>query len=177
MCLIAEGNERAFAVLYDRYAEKMHRYFYRLLWQEQQKAEDFTQELFLKIVNKPHLYDTNRNFSSWLYQVAANMVKNEYRRHSRQPELTAELPLDLPFEVNTIFECSDRKYFKQELNAALLQLSEEHRQCFVLRYLEEKSIKEISDILDCPEGTVKSRLYYALKKLAKALQVFKPENY
>lgn len=177
MRLITKGDEQAFSVLYDRYGEKMHRYFYRMLWQEQQKAEDFTQELFLKIINKPHLYDPDRNFSSWLFQVAANMVKNEYRRHSRQPEITSELPLDLSLQENSFFECSDRKYFKRELESALNRLSDEHRQCFVLKYLEEKSIKEISEILECPEGTVKSRLYYALKKLAKSLHLFKPESY
>lgn len=177
MKFITKGDEQAFSVLYDRYAEKMHRYFYRMLWQEKQRAEDFTQELFLKIVNKPHLYNPERTFSTWLFQVAANMVKNEYRRCSRQPEMTADLPLDLPLDTSSIFECSDRKFFKKELNAALTRLSAEHRQCFVLRYLEEKSIKEISEILDCPEGTVKSRLYYALKKLAKSLEIFKPESY
>ncbi|MBX2872090.1 MAG: RNA polymerase sigma factor [Saprospiraceae bacterium] len=177
MRLITKGDEQAFSVLYDRYGEKMHRYFYRMLWQEQQKAEDFTQELFLKIINKPHLYDPDRNFSSWLFQVAANMVKNEYRRHSRQPEITSEFPLDLSQQEHSFFECSDRKYFKKELDAALNRLSDEHRQCFVLRYLEEKSIKEISEILDCPEGTVKSRIYYALRKLAKSLHLFKPESY
>lgn len=177
MRLITKGDEQAFSVLYDRYGEKMHRYFYRMLWQERQKAEDFTQELFLKIINKPHLYDPNRNFSSWLFQVAANMVKNEYRRHARQPEITGELPIDLSLEESSFFECSDRKYFRRELEAALNRLSADHRQCFVLRYLEEKSIKDISEILDCPEGTVKSRLYYALKKLAKSLQLFKPESY
>ena len=63
MRLITKGDERAFSVLYDRYGEKMHRYFYRMLWQEQQKAEDFTQELFMKIINKPHLYDPDRSKS------------------------------------------------------------------------------------------------------------------
>ena len=59
---IARRDERAFAELYDRHGARMHRYFYRMLWRDAAKAEDFTQELFLKIIEKPHAFDTARPF-------------------------------------------------------------------------------------------------------------------
>lgn len=62
--------------------------------------------------------------------------------------------------------------FEKHLALALEQLDETQRQCFVLRYQEEMSLKEIADIQDCPEGTVKSRLFYTIKKLSGKLRTF-----
>ncbi|MCB0518411.1 MAG: RNA polymerase sigma factor [Lewinellaceae bacterium] len=165
---IAEGCDTSFAELYDRYSVRMHRYFYRMLGQDANVADDFTQELFMKIIEKRALYDPGRRFSTWFYTVAGNMVKNEYRRRSRQqtppmePEaFTEDFTTDL-----------DQQVFEKHLALALEQLDETLRQCFVLRYQEEMSLKEIADIQDCPEGTVKSRLFYTIKKLSGKLRTF-----
>lgn len=165
---IAEGCEASFSELYDRYGQRMHRYFYRMLGQDAHRADDFTQELFLKIIEKRALFDPDRRFSTWLYAVAGNMVKNEYRRISRIPE-----PPEVPeFFHENFTENLDNRLFEQHLHKVLEGLDDAQRQCFVLRYQEELSVKEISDILDCPEGTVKSRLFYTLKKLATRLRAF-----
>jgi RNA polymerase sigma-70 factor, ECF subfamily len=66
----------------------------------------------------------------------------------------------------------DAQVFEQELHQALGELDETQRQCFVLRYQEELSVREIAEILDCPEGTVKSRMFYTLKKLGNKLRAF-----
>jgi RNA polymerase sigma-70 factor, ECF subfamily len=165
---IAEGCEASFGELYDRYGVRMHRYFYRMLGQNAERADDFTQDLFLKLIEKRALYDPGRRFSTWLYTVAGNMVKNEYRRISRIPELP-EFPEAFSENFSEDF---DSQLFEQKLQVALDGLDEIQRQCFVLRYQEELSVKEIAEILDCPEGTVKSRLFYTLKKLAGKLRFF-----
>lgn len=165
---VANGCERSFAELYDRYGTRMHRYFYRTLGSDVHRADDFTQELFLKLVEKRAYFDTSRRFSTWLYAVAGNMVKNEYRRISRIPDHT---PVPEMMEEN--FSAGiDHARFEEKLNVALQDLDEVQRQCFVLRYQEELSLKEIADILDCPEGTVKSRLFYTVKKLSNKLRAF-----
>jgi RNA polymerase sigma-70 factor (ECF subfamily) len=163
---LAGGCEASFSELYDRYSARMHRYFYRMLGQDADKAADFTQELFMKIIEKRALYDAERRFSTWLYTVAGNMVKNEYRRLSRQqpPPALNEAYSD---DFSTHY---DQQVFEKELAAALGQLDEQQRQCFVLRYQEELSLKEIAEIQDCPEGTVKSRLFYTIKKLSSRLR-------
>lgn len=172
MQAIARRQERAFAELYDRYSRPMHRYFFRMLGRDAARADDFTQELFLKIIEKPHLYDPERSFRTWLYALAANMCKNEYRRKkpadSDWPETTNTEALDqgLP-------ERLDRDLFETSLRLAIDTLGEAQRQCFVLRYQEELSVAEIAAILQCPEGTVKSRLHYALQKISERLTVFK----
>ena len=76
---IGQGDEQAFDHLYQRYSGKMLSYFYRLLNQEEEKAQDMLQDLFMKLVEKPHLFDPSKRFSTWLYAIASNMVKNEYR--------------------------------------------------------------------------------------------------
>lgn len=162
---IARRNERAFAVLYDRYGPRMHRFFYRMLWRDAAKAEDFTQELFLKIIEKPHLFDPERNFKTWLYSLANNLCKNEYRRKPL-PELSADLP-DL--WEDPLPELLDRPVFEKYLRHGIDRLSEAQRQCFVLRFQEELTIAEIAEIVQCPEGTVKSRLHHALKHLREIL--------
>ena len=166
--LASEGCEASFGELYDRHSQRMHRYFYRLLGQNTHRADDFTQELFMKLVEKTALFDPERRFSTWLYTVAGNMVKNEYRRLSRQ---VAPLPVEDFFGEN-FSEDFDAQIFEQQLHQALGELDETQRQCFVLRYQEELSIREIAEILDCPEGTVKSRIFYTLKKLGNKLRAF-----
>lgn len=165
--LASQGCEASFGELYDRYSDRMHRHFYRLLGQDTHRADDFTQELFMKLVEKTALFDPERRFSTWLYTVAGNMVKNEYRRMSRQ----VAPPVDDIFREN-FSEDFDSQIFDQQLNQALGELDETQRQCFVLRYQEELSVREIAEILDCPEGTVKSRMFYTLKKLGNKLRAF-----
>lgn len=165
---LATGCEPSFGELYDRYSERMHRYFFRMLGQDTHRADDFTQELFMKLVEKTAYFDPERRFSTWLYAVAGNMVKNEYRRLSRQPEP----PTGIDFYGENFSEDFDNQVFAEHLTQALGELDETQRQCFVLRYQEELSVKEIAEILDCPEGTVKSRMFYTLKKLGNKLRAF-----
>ena len=66
----------------------------------------------------------------------------------------------------------DLAMFRTELDAALQNLSEDHRESFHLRYFEELSTKEIAEIMGCPEGTVRSRLFYTLRQLAGQLKIF-----
>lgn len=166
--LASEGCESSFGELYDRYSERMHRYFYQTLGRDAHRADDFTQELFMKVVEKTALFDPERRFSTWLYTVAGNMVKNEYRRLSRK----SEPPLVEDFLSENFSEDIDNQIFEQHLQLALDELDETQRQCFLLRYQQDLSVREIAEILDCPEGTVKSRMFYTLKKLGNRLRAF-----
>lgn len=164
----ADGCERSFSELYDRYGQRMHNYFYRMLWQDVRIAEDFTQDLFLKIIEKRAYYDPEKRFSTWIYTVAGNMVKNEYRRVSRKKPL----PEIIDILEENFSENIDNAVFANQLNKALDNLDDVQKQCFILRYQEEMSMKKIADIVGCPEGTVKSRLFYTVKKLANKLRAF-----
>ncbi|MCA0238353.1 MAG: RNA polymerase sigma factor [Bacteroidetes bacterium] len=172
---IGRNDEQAFAELYGRYGRRMYRFFYRMLWQDAARAEDFTQELFIKIIERPEAYNVSRPFVTWLYTLAHNLCKNEYRRQvrslARQNGAQTEVaPAYQP-------ENPDQELLEQQLRAALDALPEAQRQCFILRYQEELSVQAIADIVGCPEGTVKSRLHHAIQKLAADMQhIWGPSN-
>ena len=172
---LMQGNSQSFALLYDRYAEKLIRYFYRMLGQDRDKAEDFTQDLFTKIIEKPQLFDTTKKFSTWVFSVACNMCKNEYRRlavRSGTVNDEAKAVRAKDEDSENVVDYMDKKNFDHLLQVELGLLDEKHRSVFILRFQEEMSIKEISEALGINEGTVKSRLFYTLKKLSEKLKVF-----
>jgi RNA polymerase sigma factor (sigma-70 family) len=173
MSLVAKKDKRAFEVLYERYSRSMVNYFYRMLWQDEEKAQDFMQELFMKLVNKPHLYDSKRAFKTWLYSIANNMCKNEYRKQEIRKVTSYEVKGDVQgsSDAHTI-RSIDHAAFLEELEEALQDMDEVRRSTFVMRFRQDMSIKEISDALECSEGTVKSRLFYTLKKLNARLKHF-----
>ncbi len=167
---IQRGKSPAFDELYHRYSSKLYFFFYKMLWQNEAKANDFTQELFLKIIENPKSFDARQRFSTWIYTIANNLCKNEYRKKNNQQKAYDQHQL-LQTATTTYTEIDfDKIVFETDLMAALMQLPETHRACFILRYKDELAVKEISKILNCPEGTVKSRLFSATQKLRKNLK-------
>jgi RNA polymerase sigma-70 factor (ECF subfamily) len=119
------------------------------------------------------LYTSGRKFSTWIFSIAHNMCKNEYRRWEIRQFV--EIDFDaIRYDTESAIERIDREDFKRILAAELDAMDEDHRAAFLLRYEENFSIREISDVLNCPEGTVKSRLYYTARKLAARLKNFNP---
>ncbi|MBL4706022.1 MAG: sigma-70 family RNA polymerase sigma factor [Flavobacteriales bacterium] len=177
MVKVADGESTAFSELYDRYATPLINYFYRMLWRDRAKAEDFMQELFTKLIHKPHLYNPERKFKTWLYSIANNMCKNEYRRMEVRKNTSNGLDERSDVKDNNVLsdKLLDRTIFNDKLNEELLELSENHRSVFELRYREDLSIKEIAEIMECSEGTIKSRLFYTIKKLSDKLTAFNPK--
>lgn len=174
MQLIVLGDQSAFAELYHRYKERMYYYFYRMLGNSSEQANDFLQELFMKLIEKPESYNPKFPFQTWFYSVANNMCKNEYRRREVRQEYqateTPEPQLDF-IDEKTI----EPEQIVEKIFDTLEELGEEHRSAFLLRYREGFSIKDVAEILELPEGTVKSRLFYAKKMLAEKLNYLKDE--
>lgn len=175
MLFIKSGNKAAFDELYNRYSQKMLMFFNKMLANDQDKAQDFAHDLFLKIIEKPELYDTSRGFDTWIFTLAYNMCKNEYKKlkirqeHRKSEQQTSDLSI-------FINETIDKEFYSKQLLMHLQQLDEEHRSIIILRFEEELSVKEIAQIVNCPEGTVKSRIFYTLQALSAKLAVFNPLN-
>jgi RNA polymerase sigma factor (sigma-70 family) len=173
MVAIREKDAKAFEALYDRYAKLLFTYFCRMLWRDREKARDFTQELFSKIIHKPELFDPSRSFKTWIYSVAHNMCKNEYAKHEVRKEAHQEIKRSDGFtDGNDSPRQMDRERFHTQLDDALAELDEVKRTTFELRFRQEMSIQEISEAMQCSEGTVKSRLFYTLKELQTKLKHF-----
>jgi len=173
MELVTSKDSQAFEALYDRYSRLMYNYFLRMLWKDKERARDFTQDLFMKLIQKPHLFDKNRQFKTWLYSIANNMCKNEYAKHEVRQTAHSEIrqqtrsddSMQAPGKI-------DRNSFATKLEEELRKLDEVKRTTFELRFRQDLSIIEISEAMQCSEGTVKSRLFYTLKELNQKLKVF-----
>lgn len=168
--LIAGGASSAFDELYHRYSQKMFSYFFRMLWKNKELAEDQTQELFFKIIHNAKKFETGRSFSTWLYSIAHNMCKNEYRKEEvRMKYAKIKTGESLTGNEKNI----DLQKFKVAVSHCIGKLNEEKKSLFILRFQEHLSVPEISTILDIPEGTIKSRLFYLLKDMKEELSEFK----
>jgi RNA polymerase sigma-70 factor (ECF subfamily) len=165
---ISNAEKQAFNEIYKRYSKRLLYYFYRMLGDSEEMAQDFLQDLFYKLIDKPHLYNPGQRFSTWIFSIAHNMCKNEYRRRTVRnnvflsENLTGSQPdgedaPDLNALVSIIYDELDN-------------LGEGHKTAFILRYREGFRVKEISEILNLPEGTVKSRLFYTRQILAGKLK-------
>ena len=175
MKLMTKGNQRAFNEIYQRYSDVLFGYFMKMLARDKEKCEDMVHDLFSKIIRKPDYFDLNRSFRTWVFSVACNMCKNEYKRMSVRKHVSNE------FEpTNSIQSDSDtlKKVheisFSESFHKALNKLDDKHKSVFSLRHFEGFSMKEIAETLNINEGTVKSRLFYATKTLAGALKEFNP---
>ena len=134
-----------------------------MLAQDKELAKDFVQEIFIKIINKPHLFDPKMKFSTWIFSIANNMCKNEYRRQDvRKNTISYENPDCINGD-----ECSntDHEPIVKVIFDQLESFDETHKSAFLLKYREGFSVEEISEILELPVGTIKSRLFYTRKKL------------
>lgn len=178
---IQQGEVSAFNELYNRYSQRLLSYFYRELGGDEQKAQDFLQDLFLKIVEKPGMFDTQRSFSSWVFTVAYNMCKNEYRRLDFRKNTESDVRIE---QQTSRIEAArmnpdqelEQKRFERAVLAELDELGDGHRSAFLLRYQQDLSIAEIAEVLGCSQGTVKSRLFYTTRKLAAKLKAFNPHQ-
>ena len=177
MQLVVDKDSRAFSELYDRYSQMLANYFFKMLWQDEEKAQDFMQDLFTKIIEKPHLFDLKRNFKTWMFSVANNMCKNEYRKQSIRKNTSYDMDEGYQIKDNqaSALDSLQDSLFSEKLTQELELLDEKQKSTFVMRYFQDMSIKEIAQALDLSEGTVKSRLFYTLKKLTVSLKDFAPE--
>ena len=176
MIAISKGDKRAFNAIYERYSGPLLGYFMRMLWRDREKAEDFVHDIFAKIIRKPELFDPARKFKTWIYSVANNMCKNEYKKQEVRKNTTNGLDSSYVVKdhnANVLSEVSDNQ-FRDEFTKSLEDLDRKHSEVFKLRHIDGLSIKEIAEVLEISDGTVKSRLFYATKYLAASLEDFNP---
>ncbi|HLP53531.1 MAG TPA: sigma-70 family RNA polymerase sigma factor [Fluviicola sp.] len=170
--VIRNHSSLAITELHRRYSRKLLGYFIKMLQRDEDTANDFVQELFLRILEKKHLYDPEKRFYTWLFTIASNMCKTAYRRSP-----IVALSHDAhELQRHTVHgdDLAEKNRFKALLKESLDQLEHHHKTVFVLRYMEQFSLNEIADITETSLGTVKSRLFYATKKMTEHLKAFDP---
>lgn len=170
ICRLQSGDLDALGELYDRYRHQIFRAALAIT-HEPAAAEDILQECFLRVHHYAHRIDTNLPIAPWLYRVTVNL---SYTWAKQKPG--KNLPIDVFIEQlispsgyapDTVVEHVE---LSQKIQQAIDALPFGQKVVVVLYYLNGMSLKEIADILDCPVGTVKSRLFHARESLKEQIE-------
>jgi RNA polymerase sigma-70 factor (ECF subfamily) len=178
---VRERDARAFETLFDRYGEMIRRHLARIT-RDDAATQDLVQEVFFRVWTRAEQWDGRGSFKAWLYRIATNLALN----HLRSVKRRREHPLDVQTaasddedEENSVpswmidasalgpdvaLELAERR---ERLDRLIGRLPDEKRKVFRLVHEMELSMRDAADELGIPEGTVKSRLYYAKKRLAR----------
>ena len=161
---ILEGDSSSARALVDRFQGVVYAVCFRML-RHRQDAEDVTQEVFFRVFRHLASWDATRPFKPWLITIAVNRCRVALTKRTRTPTPSENIQHltepELPEEHGVL---------EEEIQLALQSLREEYRTCFILYHQQELSCSEIGEIIDCPEGTVKTWLYRARKELAEWLK-------
>jgi RNA polymerase sigma-70 factor, ECF subfamily len=185
----AYDDAHAFAQLMRRWEGPIQRLCTRML-ADPHRGEDLTQDAFARLFAKRKDYQPTGRFSTFLWRIALNLCYDELRRLKRRPESrladeSIEDIDDLPnhdlADYKAVAPSADTVVLQNEqaeiVRHAVLQLSDAYRSVVVLRHYENLKFREIAEVLDIPEGTVKSRMAEALTQLHRVLaQTFQPRN-
>ncbi|SDC76872.1 RNA polymerase sigma factor SigW [Shouchella lonarensis] len=172
-----KGNEQAFAELVELYKDSVYQVIYRLVGHAQE-AQDISQETFLRVYMNLDKYDLTKKFSTWLFRVATNAAIDRLRR--RKPDIYLQDKIkgtdDLTYEsqLTSSEDLPEQQVVKMEqqawIQAEINQLPVKYRTIIVLKYLEDLSLKEISEIMDMPIATVKTRVHRGREALRKRMR-------
>lgn len=160
-----EGDVKAFEAIVLRYQTPIYHVALRII-NDRDGAEDVTQTTFLKAFENLKTFNPKYKFFSWLYRIAINEALNFLNQNKSFEELSDEFVSD----EKTLEELFDEGKIIEDVQQALMALNPIYRIPIVLKHIQGLSYKEISDVLDIPEKTVKSRLFTGRQLLAKILR-------
>jgi len=167
------GNPQAFGVLVKRYMQRAY-YVALGLVGSPEDALDLSQEAFVRAYRHIRTFELDKAFFTWYYQILRNLCFNFLRRKKRHVLRFSEIPehevLALPSREQGPEEDLERNELQRRVWRAIEKLTELEREVIVLREFQNLSYREMAEVLQCPVGTVMSRLYNARKHLAKLLK-------
>jgi RNA polymerase sigma-70 factor (ECF subfamily) len=172
------GDKRAFELLVEKYQRKLARLLSRLI-RDPGEVEDVTQEAFIKAYRALPSFRGDSAFYTWLYRIGINTAKNYLVAMGRRAPTSTEVEAEeaegqeggeLLRDINTPESLLLTKEIGSTVNAAIESLPEELRSAIQLRELEGMSYEEIAKLMDCPIGTVRSRIFRAREAIAERLK-------
>lgn len=177
-----EGDRDAFRELVERYQRKIAALAIGML-RNREDALDVVQETFTKAFQSLDRFKGDSSFYTWVYRIAVNLSIDHQRRDAKMPQVPLEpadrsvdseqdLPAFTPEsdERDDPFRQTSDTEIREQLSAAISELTPEHRAVILLREVDGLSYEEISHVMDCPKGTVMSRLHYARRQLQVRLR-------
>jgi RNA polymerase sigma-70 factor (ECF subfamily) len=165
---IASGDRLAMQVLYARHHVRVYRFVLRMVGNST-TAEDLISEVFLDVWRQAAKFEARSAASTWLMAIARFKALSVLRRKPEEEldEETAEAIEDLTDDPETTVQKKDKG---EILRKCLTGLSPDHREIIDLVYYHEKSVEEVAEMVGIPEATVKTRMFYARKKLSELLK-------
>ncbi len=173
-----KGDMSAFELLVRRYQDALVNYIHYTI-NDYHRAEDLAQETFLRVFKNASRYEPKASFKSWLYKIATNLSRNEIRNRARRKTYfledmvdenedvyDSEFMIDTRFQPDILYEKKERQ---QLIKKTLKQLPENQRLALTLVTYQELSYEEISEILNCSVGAVKSLIHRARQNMKKLL--------
>lgn len=175
---VQKGEKRAFELLVSKYQRKIFRLISRLI-RDPVEVEDIAQDAFIKAYRALPQFRGESAFYTWLYRIAVNTAKNHLANQGRR----AESPGDIVVEeaetfansenlrdINTPESVLQGKQAAETVNKAMQALPEELRAAILLREIDGLSYEEIAEVMNCPIGTVRSRIFRAREAIAEKLR-------
>ena len=168
------ANKDEFALLIERYEAKLGRYLQRLGLASPEDREDVLQNAFIKAYKNLNSFDPDLSFSSWMYRIAHNEAMSFFRSRQARPQVTLSedsesLLTELRDDSADTAALTDLRLSSAELAKAFATLEPKYRDVLTLRFFEERSYTDMSDILQVPVGTVSTLIHRAKKALRSAL--------
>ena len=179
-----EGDETALAPLVEKYKRMVHRLAMQIT-KNHEDANDVMQETFIKVYQSIHTFRHEAAFETWVYRIAVNEALNFVKRRERRRESPLATMEESNFhpDVRQKYEMANDPQIQAEqaelqhwVTKAVNSLSPKHRIVVILHELEGLTHAEIASILNCSEGTVRSRLHYARKQLRSLLKPYVDVN-
>lgn len=175
---LASGHDAALNALMERHAGPVFQFLYRMLGNEED-ADDLAQETFVRLYRHRERFEPSAKFTTWLYTIAGNLARNEYRRRSRHPTVSLDAESNgsegtlgeiLPAREAGPGQVAESKELGKVVRAAVQDLPAELREAVVLCEWEEMSAAEAAEVLGTTARGVESRLYRARKTLKESLR-------
>ena len=177
---LREGDETALAPLVEKYKRMVHRLAMQIT-KNHEDANDVMQETFIKVYQSIHTFRQEATFETWVYRIAVNEALNFVKRRKRRRESSLETTDESEYnteirrkaeETNNPEIQAQQAELRHWVTKAVNSLSLKHRIVVILHELEGLTHAEIASILNCSEGTVRSRLHYARKQLRSLLKPY-----
>ena len=165
---IAEGSREAFEQLYRAWQTRLFRYLLRMVG-DSGRAEELTNDTMIAAWKAAASFKGQSKVSTWLFAIARNKALNSLRQ--RQPEtVEVEEAMAVASSSGGQEVAVSRDRLQATIKDALQELSADHREVMELTFYQELSYQEIAEIMQCPVNTVKTRMFYAKKKLQEILE-------
>ena len=167
------GDERAYVELVNRYKDRLLNFVFQFLGDIEQ-AEDVVQDTMLRLYEKKHYYKEIAKFSTWLYTIARNLANTELRKKKRikttyLSQLSKERQFEIPAIQDDVDQSIQNEFINDRIQSAISNLPEHFKVVIILRDIQELSYEEISNIVEVPLGTIKSRINRARIQLQAEL--------